>query len=35
VRTSLSGGELEALPVADGTVTFTLAPRAWTRIALN
>ena len=34
-RTSLSGDAAEPLPVRDGTVSFTLAPRAWTRIALS
>lgn len=34
-RTPLSGGAGEALPVAGGSVAFTLAPRAWTRIALS
>lgn len=34
-RTSLSGGAGEALPMSGGTVAFTVAPRAWTRIALS
>ena len=34
-RTPLSGGAGEALPVVGGAVTFTVAPRAWTRIALS
>ena len=34
-RTPLSGGAGEALPVAGGRVAFTVAPRAWTRIALS
>lgn len=34
-RTPLSGGAGEALPVAGGSVAFTVAPRAWTRIALS
>jgi hypothetical protein len=34
-RTPLSGAAGEALPVSDGAVSFTVAPRAWTRIALS
>ena len=34
-RTSLSGGAGEALAVNGGSVGFTIAPRAWTRIALS
>jgi len=34
-RTSLSGAAGEALPVNGGAVSFTVAPRAWTRIALS
>jgi hypothetical protein len=34
-RTSLAGEAPENLPVANGTVSFTVAPRAWTRIALH
>ena len=32
-RTTLSGEVLEALPV-NGKVQFTVAPRAWTRVAI-
>ena len=32
-RTTLSGDVLEALPV-NGKVQFTVAPRAWTRVAI-
>jgi len=34
-RTSLSGQKLEALSIASGTVSITVAPRAWTRLAIN
>ncbi len=34
-RTSLSGDHPESLPVTGGSVSFTIAPRAWTRIALS
>ena len=34
-RTSLSGDEIEPLPLSGGAVSFTVAPRAWTRIALT
>jgi hypothetical protein len=34
-RTPLSGGAGETLPVSGGAVSFTVAPRAWTRIALS
>jgi alpha-mannosidase len=34
-RTPLSGGAGEALPVNGGAVSFTIAPRTWTRIALS
>jgi hypothetical protein len=34
-RTSLSGETLEALPCESGTVRLSVAPRAWTRLALK
>ena len=34
-RTSLSGGQLEALPCDGGTARVTIAPRAWTRVAIE
>ncbi|HTN61043.1 MAG TPA: hypothetical protein VL147_05755 [Devosia sp.] len=34
-RTALNGDPLEALPCNAGTVRITVAPRAWTRVALK